>query len=307
MLTDDDGGIVAGHGRVEVAKRLGLATVPTIRLVHLSADERRAYVLADNKLAANAGWDDDLLAIELQGLLDVDFDLDVIGFTAAEVDIVIDGIGGDPAAVKSVAVEPAATEPVALLFTVPPYNVPIDGHVCGSGSVRHRKFAEGCGEMSERQFTAFLTDTLGAAASVLRSGAIAYVCMDWRHIGEIVAAGRAVFTELKNVCVWNKTNGGMGTFYRSKHELVFVWKHGRGRHTNNFGLGKRSGRGARARRVPVRKVRTRRVPVLPAAQRTVVARSAATAPTCGTMRASRRPGRTGPSSWRCTPRSSRSR
>src|SRR5437016_1457842 len=124
-----------------------------------------------------------------------------------------------------------------LLFTDPPYNVPIHGHVTGLGRIRHREFAMGVGEMSPEAFTAFLTETLGASAKTCCNGAIAFVCIDWRHLGELLAAGKEVFAELKNVCVWNKTNGGMGTFYRSKHELVFVFKIGEAPRTNTFGLG----------------------------------------------------------------------
>ena len=123
------------------------------------------------------------------------------------------------------------------MFTDPPYNVKIDGNVCGLGSVKHREFAFASGEMNQSQFTAFLSDTLGNAASVMRDGAIAFVCMDWRHMGELLAAGNSVFTELKNLVVWNKTNGGMGAFYRLKHELIFVFKQGTAEHTNSFGLG----------------------------------------------------------------------
>lgn len=93
------------------------------------------------------------------------------------------------------------------------------------------------GEMSEDQFVRFLTETLGNMSSVMRNGAIAFVCMDWRHMGELLAAGQSAFTELKNLVVWNKTNGGMGAFYRSKHELIFVFKQGNAEHTNSFGLG----------------------------------------------------------------------
>jgi DNA modification methylase len=130
-----------------------------------------------------------------------------------------------------------ADEVADAMFTDPPYNVPIDGHVCGLGRVRHREFAMGVGEMSADDFTKFLTLTLGSAAKVCRDGSISFVCMDWRHAGELIAAGRSIFTELKNLCVWNKTNGGMGSFYRSKHELVFVFKIGTAAHVNNFGLG----------------------------------------------------------------------
>lgn len=128
-------------------------------------------------------------------------------------------------------------ERVDLVFTAPPYNVPIDGHVCGSGRIRHREFAMGVGEMSQDAFTAFLTDALKPMAASCRDGAIAFVCMDWRHMTELLNAGGQVFSELKNLCVWNKTNGGMGAFYRSKHELVFVYKVGSAAHTNTFGLG----------------------------------------------------------------------
>ena len=128
-------------------------------------------------------------------------------------------------------------EQVDLLFTDPPYNVKIDGNVYGLGSVKHREFAFASGEMSEDEFTEFLRTTLGNASNLMRDGAIAYVCMDWRHIGEMLAAGKAAFTELKNLVVWNKSNGGMGAFYRSKHELVFVFKKGTAPHTNSFGLG----------------------------------------------------------------------
>jgi DNA modification methylase len=115
--------------------------------------------------------------------------------------------------------------------------VPIDGHVCGSGRIRHREFAMGAGEMSSVEFAAFLERTLALAAEACRDGAIAFVCMDWRHAEELLAAGRVVFSELKNLCVWNKSNGGMGSFYRSKHELIFVFKKGTAPHVNSFGLG----------------------------------------------------------------------
>jgi DNA modification methylase len=125
-----------------------------------------------------------------------------------------------------------------MVFTDPPYNVPISGHVSGLGQVQHREFAMASGEMSEAEFTRFLTTTLAHAAASSEDGAIHFVCMDWRHLSEIVTAGRTVYSELKNVCVWNKDNGGMGSLYRSKHELVFVWKVGTGAHINNIELGR---------------------------------------------------------------------
>ena len=274
VLIGDTGEIVAGHGRVEAARRLGMETVPTLRLSHLNEIERRAYVLADNKLALNAGWDNEILAIELQDLIDLDFDVSLTGFSIAEIDLVLDAAKqADPESKPGPEDELPPQEAyqvsqpgniwllgrhrllcgdardpdayarllegrkVDAVFTDPPYNVPIDGHVTGLGRVRHREFAMGAGEMSMDAFTAFLTTTLGETAKVCRDGAIAFVCMDWRHLSELLAAGREVFSELKNLCVWNKTNGGMGTFYRSKHEMVCVFKVGDGPHTNTFGLG----------------------------------------------------------------------
>ncbi|MFM6831499.1 MAG: site-specific DNA-methyltransferase [Novosphingobium sp.] len=274
VLISDNGEIIAGHGRVEAAKSLGWKAVPTLALSHLSETERRAYVLADNKLALNAGWDKEILAIELQALVDLEFDTELTGFSLAEIDLVLDEASdADPDQVEgeddqvSFAAGPAVSrqgdlwqlgrhrllcgdarsaidfealmsgEVADLVFTDPPYNVKIDGNVCGLGTVKHREFAFASGEMSQSQFTTFLTDTLGNAASVMRDGAIAFVCMDWRHMGELLAAGQQCFTELKNLVVWNKTNGGMGAFYRSKHELVFVFKQGTAEHTNSFGLG----------------------------------------------------------------------
>jgi DNA modification methylase len=275
VLISDDNQIIAGHGRVAAARLLDIVEVPVLRLSHLSDQERRAYVIADNKLALNAGWDQEILAIELQALIDLEFDVTVTGFSLAEVDLVLDSASDagahGPEAEAENALPPMPQHAVScsgdlwnlgrhrlicgdarkrsdyhalliedrvdLIFTDPPYNVPIDGHVCGLGRVRHREFAMGVGEMSREAFTSFLTETLGCAAKRCRDGAIAFVCMDWRHMGELLAAGERVFTELKNLCVWNKTNGGMGAFYRSKHELVFAFKVGTAPHVNSFGLG----------------------------------------------------------------------
>ena len=218
MLVSDEGDIIAGHGRVEAAKLLGMCTVPTLALSHLNDAERRAYVLADNKLALNAGWDKEILAIELQGLIDLDFDVELTGFSLAEVDLVLDEAGdadpdgsdapedhvpelsGTPVSMmgdvwllgrhRLLCGDARQSEDLALLmqneradmiFTDPPYNVKIDGNVCGLGSVKHREFAMATGEMSEDQFVRFLTETLGNMSSVMRNGAIAFVCMDWRH------------------------------------------------------------------------------------------------------------------------------
>jgi len=273
VLIDDTKQIIAGHGRVEAAKLLGIDAVPTCQLAHLSETDKRAYILADNKLAEKAGWDKELLAIELQGLIELDVDIELTGFDTSEIDIILENAreaNGDPSgpedevpnslghavtqtgdlwllgthrllcgdardqAAYDRLLEGAKAE---FVFTDPPYNVAIDGHVCGLGRVHHREFAMGSGEMSEAEFTAFLKAVFGVLAENTVDGSIHQICMDWRHMGEMLGAGRAVYSELKNLCVWNKNNGGMGTFYRSKHELVFVWKSGTAPHINNFELG----------------------------------------------------------------------
>ena len=274
ILIGPDGEIIAGHGRLEAAKHAGLSEVPTIMLPHLNEQQRRGFVIADNKHGLNSSWDQEKLAMELTALVALDFDIPALGFSVTEVDFIIDTAatsattGPDPSDDEVPDLEENAVsqmgdvwimgrhrlingdarsagdylalladEQIDLIFTDPPYNVPIDGNVCGSGSVHHREFAMATGEMSPQQFEEFLYETLAASAAVCRDGAIAFVCMDWRHMGELIAAGGRVFDELKNVCVWNKKNAGMGTFYRSKHEMVFVFKKGRVAHVNTFGLG----------------------------------------------------------------------
>jgi DNA modification methylase len=274
VLISDINEIIAGHGRVEAAKLLDLQAVPTVRLAHLSPAQRRAYVLADNKLALNAGWDREMLAIELQALVDLDFSMDAIGFELAEVDIVLEEAHeanarataedqlpevqsdrpvsrvddvwqlGSHRLLCGDALDPAAfvtllgDERAEMVFTDPPYNVPIDGHVCGSGNVRHREFAMASGEMTETEYTKFLEIILGRMAEVSRDGALHFVCMDWRHLFEALTAGRTAHGNLKNLVVWNKDNGGMGSLYRSKHELILIWKHGTAPHINNIELGR---------------------------------------------------------------------
>ena len=276
ILVDEANQIIAGHGRLAAARQLGLERVPAIRLRHLTDAQKRAYVLADNKLAENAGWDRDMLALELQGLLemDIDFEVTATGFEMGEIDVLIAGLDGegeadaDDEAPPVDLDRPAITQPgelwmlcrhrllcgdaldgqsyarvldgnpAQMVFTDPPYNVPIDGHVCGLGKIKHAEFAMASGEMSEAEFTAFLKTVFGHLVAHSSDGAIHFVCSDWRHIFELLTAGRAVYTELKNLCVWNKTNGGMGSLYRSKHEMIAVFKAGRAPHINNVELGR---------------------------------------------------------------------
>jgi DNA modification methylase len=271
VLIDESDQIIAGHGRVAAAKLLGLAEVPTLQLSHLSPTQKRAYILADNRLAEKAGWDKEILAVELQGLLDDGFEVILTGFEVPEVDVVLDRAAEAKADRHRDDEIPAAGPAVSrsgdlwqlgnhrlfcgnalnagsyltllggakasLAITDPPYNVAINGHVGGKGQIQHRDFEMGCGEMTSPAFTAFLTNVFQHLAASSVDGSIHYAFMDWRHMGEMLQAGHAVYSELKNLCVWNKTNGGMGSFYRSKHELVFVWKSGTGAHLNNFELG----------------------------------------------------------------------
>jgi 16S rRNA G966 N2-methylase RsmD len=216
------------------------------------------------------------LAEQLKELseLDLDFSLEATGFETGEIDLRIEGLasGADPQDDPADAI-PATPErpPVSragdlwllgrhrlccgsaldprsydvlmdgerahIVFTDPPYNVPIDGHACGLGAIRHRDFAMASGEMSEVEFTAFLTHVCKLLASNSADGSIHFLCMDWRHLGELLTAGREIYSELKNICVWVKHNAGMGSFHRSQHELVCVYKHGRGSHRNNVQLG----------------------------------------------------------------------
>jgi DNA modification methylase len=276
VLVSDELTIIAGHGRVEAAKLLGSKVVPVVRLSHLSEAELKAYVIADNRLAELSGWDKQTLAIELQALVDLDFDVEVVGYEAAEIDLILDECrDADPTSPQDpddVAVPARSGSPVTMpgdiwecgrhrlicgnslelatyerlvetvtadvIFTDPPYNVPIEGFVGGKGKETRREFAMASGEMSSEAFQSFLHTSLSLAAKHARDGAIAFVCMDWRHIGELQASGAAVFSELKNVCVWTKSNGGMGSLYRSQHELVFVFKNGNEPHKNNVELGR---------------------------------------------------------------------
>lgn len=272
VLIDETKTILAGHGRVEAAKRLGHTKVPVVRIEHMSAEQKRAYVIADNQLALNAGWDEALLAMEFEALNELEFDISLIGFEMGEVDRIIsnyteieqDDADNTPSVSEGDPITQTgdvwligphrlicgdATDPVTfdqlfagakaqMVFTDPPYNVPIAGHVSGLGKKTHKEFAMASGEMSQTEFKAFLNTVFSELARVSDDGTIHYICMDWRHMREVLAAGDQVYTELKNLCVWAKSKGGMGSLYRSQHELVFVFKSGTGRHINNVSLGK---------------------------------------------------------------------
>src|SRR5216684_8919309 len=265
--------IIAGHGRVAAAKLLGISQVPTICLDNLTEDEIRAYILADNKLAEKAGWDHSILAIELQHLtsVDLEFDVSITGFEVGEVDLILQEVVAAEGQEEKEPVEirsgPAVTQrgDVWLLgdhrlicgdaldestyavlmkgqkahavFADPPYNVKIDGNVCGKGKIHHREFAMAAGEMSEPEFVDFLCSALSFLQRHSCDGSVHFICMDWRHAGEVLQAGKKAYDRLLNLCVWTKDNGGMGSFYRSQHELIFVFRKGKEPHRNNVQLG----------------------------------------------------------------------
>ncbi len=274
IIVDDLGRIVAGHARVQAAKLIGLQYVPAIRLPHLSETEIRAYMLADNKLALKAGWDREILASELEELqivlADIGLDLAITGFDPGEVDSILADFGEDRPNLADeipnfqevvvagkgdlfclgqhrIIVGDAReaqtferlmmSQTATMAFLDPPYNVKIQGHVGGRGRIKHREFECASGEMTSEQFIEFLQKTLAHCARHTIDGGITYVCIDWRHARELLIAGATVFDELKNICVWTKTTPGQGSFYRSQHELVFVYKRGQAPHINTFELG----------------------------------------------------------------------
>jgi DNA modification methylase len=274
VLIDENDVILAGHARVLAAKKLGLSQIPVIMLRGLSEIKKRAYVLADNKIAEMAGYDRPALALELQDLsvllASEELDIGLTGFDPAEFDALIADLS-DPEHEPDEDVPAVAAKAVsrpgdlwlfgerhrllcgdsrqadydrlmgparaAMVFTDPPYNVSIP-KVVGRGRIKHRNFAMASGEMSPAAFIDFLVGTLGAAAEYSIDGALHYICIDWRHYGELLAAGKEIYSELLNVVVWCKTSGGQGSFYRSQHEDIFVFKVGSGSHLNNVQLGR---------------------------------------------------------------------
>lgn len=272
VLIDELDVILSGHGRVEAAIQMGLAAIPVRVISGLTTAQKRTYVIADNKLAQLSGWDPTLLKAEMEILIRDDFDVEMTGFSTAEIDLMFDGAeepaGSNPddlqpedLAVQAVsrpgdlwqlgnhrllcgdALDPDSYRAVMradlaqLVITDPPYNVPITGHVCGKGKVQHKEFAMASGEMTPQEFTAFLNSAFTNLQAFSQDGAIHYYFMDWRHMREIQDAALPLFGPPRQLCVWAKDNGGMGTFYRSQHELVFVFKKGDAPHINNFELG----------------------------------------------------------------------
>lgn len=272
ILLDEANEIIAGHGRMEAAKIMQLDTVPVIRLSHLSEAQKRAYRLADNKIAENGGWNTDLLRLEISELEQIcnDFDITITGFEDVEIDVltnpnetktadeqlnkipyipeneIVSKIGdiwtmGNHRIICGNSLEADTFKNLMgdkvadMILQDPPYDLKIGGHVCRT---EHKEFAMASGEMTSEEFTEFLKSSFALCEQYLKDGGLSYNFMDWRHIGEIMAAGRDIYKSFINMCVWVKSSGGMGSLYRSQHELCFIFKKGKESHTNNVELGK---------------------------------------------------------------------
>ena len=270
VLVDAQNQLVTGHGRLEAAKVVGLTEIPTLSVAHLTPQQRRAYMIADNRMTDLSTWDEQMLGQILVELADaeIDFDIEAVGFSVGEIDLLVAGPADasatdeEPFPVGPAVSRPAdcwelgkhrlvcgsaldgssyvtllGREKVDVVIGDPPYNVPIAGHVSGLGKVLHREFPEAVGEMSEAEFINWLERAFRLAAKYSRDGSLHYWAMDWRHLYELTVAARAVYTEQINLCVWAK-HAGMGSLYRSQHELFAVWRKGKGRHRNNVELGR---------------------------------------------------------------------
>lgn len=272
ILVDEHNEIIAGHARLAAARLAHLPQVPVIRLEHLSTAQKKAYRIADNKLAELGTWSVENLQLEFQELekLDLDFSLGITGFDMGDIDLILEGkeAKADPKAnnipfipdneivtregdiwilgehriicgnsLQKETLSPLMEDKKAdMVFTDPPYNVKINGHVCGAGNVQHKEFKFASGEMTVEEFTQFLKTSFELLCMFSKDGSLHYICMDWRHIKEIMTAAD-VYDQFKNLCVWRKDNAGMGSFYRSQHELIFMFKHGKEPHINNVELG----------------------------------------------------------------------
>lgn len=270
VLLDENGEIIAGHGRFMAAQLLNMTTIPTITLSHLSDSQKRLYRIADNKLTELGKWDITALEIEIKELESLNLDLELTGFETEEIDNLILGNSGTtnskddnipelkPADYKSklgdvwqlgrhflICGDALKAETYAklmgnkraqMILTDPPYNVHVKD-IGSSGKIKHDEFAMASGEMSSDEFIKFLNTFMRHAKDYSVNGSLHYLFMDWRHGIEMGLAASTVYDELKNICVWVKNNGGMGSLYRSQHELCFIYKNGKAPHMNNINLG----------------------------------------------------------------------
>jgi 16S rRNA G966 N2-methylase RsmD len=272
IVIDATSRVIAGWGLALAAKKLGLPEVPAVTITDLDEPKLRMLRLALNRLSEDSRWDLEALRLEFSDILEIsgEIDLRISGFEMGEIDVAFEGSGSDeeddlPALneTSTPVTKPGdlwllgehrilcanalmsesyarllGDERAQMIFTDPPWNTPIAGHVSGLGSTKHGDFAMGCGEMPAAEFEAFLRATLGHAARHSDDGSIHFVCMHWGKIRELLAAAADLFSETKNLCVWSKTNAGMGSLYRSRHELIFVFKRGDAPHINNVELGR---------------------------------------------------------------------
>lgn len=273
IAVDETYMVLAGHARLRAAKLNGQNAVPVVVISGLSDAQKRAFLLADNKIAEGSGWDRKMLAAQIEELAPLLTEIGLgfvdIGFEAVEIDglllELVDNEADPTDQPPTLASKPVSSpgdlwhlddhhllcgdardetafrtlmagERAAMVFADPPYNVSIKS-IQGRGRIKHGEFPMASGEMVRTEFVTFLATTLSLAAEYSADGSIHFVCMDWRHLEEILTAGKQVYSELKNLVVWNKTNAGQGSFYRSQHELIFVFKKGEAPHTNNFELG----------------------------------------------------------------------
>lgn len=273
IVADENYVLIAGHARLRAAKLNGATTVPVVIISGLSESQKRLLLIGDNKIAEGSGWDRKMLAAQIEELTplltEIGLDFVDIGFEAVEIDglllELVDNEADPTDQPPTLASKPVSSpgdlwhlddhhllcgdardetafrtlmagERAAMVFADPPYNVSIKS-IQGRGRIKHGEFPMASGEMVRTEFTTFLASTLGLAAEYSTDGSIHFVCMDWRHIEELLTASKQVYFEQKNLIVWNKTNAGQGSFYRSQHELIFAFKNGDAPHINNFELG----------------------------------------------------------------------
>ena len=278
VLVDANSQVVAGHGRLLACKLLGIAHVPAILLEHLSGAQRRAFMIADNRLTENSEWDNRLLAEQLMTLsqAELDFSVEVTGFEMGEIDVMIENLApvgrckDDPAdAIPDSRTKPHVTRAgdlwaldrhrvycgdarsevsysalmkgcrAQMVFADPGYDDPIGGYVTRPGKIHHHpEFISASGEMSPSEFTTFLMNIFAQIVRNTVEGTFHFICMDWRRSGEVISAARSVYSEFESLCVWVKDGAGRGSLYKSQHELIFVFKSGTKSRRNNVQLGK---------------------------------------------------------------------
>ncbi|MEZ5655029.1 MAG: DNA methyltransferase [Sphingobium sp.] len=277
IVIDAQGVIVAGVAVYEALRALGVAEVQVVRVEHLSPEMLELYAIADNKLAELSSFDPEVLVDIFKDFEDLDFDLGLTGLEPFEIDNIFAETAGEevdePEDIPDAPAVPVSSlgdmyrlgdhlllcgnaleresyvalmgdERATMIVTDSPYDVKIRGNVSGLGKVKHDDFIMGSGELGRDGFIAFLKTSFTHMVEYSIDGSIHFACMDWRHVYEMMVAGEACYSQLKNILVWNKGSGAMGSFYRSQHEFIFSWKKGEEPHINNFGLG---GNGRRTR------------------------------------------------------------